>query len=75
MPGGFLRASFVAGALREISVGVGRGNFLFYRGGVGVLPCASEPRFRGGLHVPIEDLVAKLVAAPPQVFLTCIVPL
>jgi hypothetical protein len=52
------RASFVAGALREISIGLCRGNFLLYRGSIGVLARASGSHFRAGLHVPTDDLVA-----------------
>jgi hypothetical protein len=36
-PDAVSKASFVAGALGEIRVGVGRGNFLLYCGSVGVL--------------------------------------
>jgi hypothetical protein len=42
-PGGVSRSSFVAGALRELSVGLCRGNFLAYRaslGGVSPAPAA-----------------------------------
>jgi hypothetical protein len=36
-PGGFTRASFVAGALREICVGLCRGNFFMYRACFGMI--------------------------------------
>jgi hypothetical protein len=36
-PGGVTRASFVSGALRELSVGLCRGNFSSYRAFVGML--------------------------------------
>jgi hypothetical protein len=57
-PGGVSRASFVAGALREICIGLCRGNFLLYRRSIGRLARASGSHFRAGLHVPTDDLVA-----------------
>jgi hypothetical protein len=40
-PGGVTRVSFVAGALREISVGLCRGNFLVYRAYLGMFAKSS----------------------------------
>jgi hypothetical protein len=62
-PGGVSGISFVTGALREMSVGLCRGNFLIYRGSVGVLAPASGSRvgFRTGLLVPKSS---KLLANP-----------
>jgi hypothetical protein len=57
-PGRVSRACFVEGALREISIGLCRGNFLLYRGSIGVLARASGSHFLAGLHVPTDDLVA-----------------
>jgi hypothetical protein len=57
-PGGVLPASFVAGALRELSVGLIRGNFLLYCASVGMLAGSSESSFRAGSSVPThEDVV------------------
>jgi hypothetical protein len=47
-PGGFSRTSLVAGTLRLLSAGVCRGNFLFYRGSVGVLARVSGSHFCAG---------------------------
>jgi hypothetical protein len=54
-PGGVSRASFVAGALRELSVGLIWGNFLLYRASVGMLARSSGSSFRAGLSVPNDE--------------------
>jgi hypothetical protein len=54
-PGGITRASFVQGALRELSVGLWRGNFLAYRASVGMLARWSGASFRAGLSVPMSE--------------------
>jgi hypothetical protein len=47
-PGGVTRASFVAGALREISVGPYRGNFFMFRACLGMFSgCLCSPVGRG----------------------------
>jgi hypothetical protein len=56
-PGGVSRASFVGGALRELSVGLIRGNFLLYRASVGMLAKSSGNSFRAGLSVPSDEHV------------------
>jgi hypothetical protein len=56
-PGGVSRASFVAGALRELSVGLIRGNFSLYRASVGMLARSSISSFRAGLSVPTDEHV------------------
>jgi hypothetical protein len=56
-PGGVTRASFVAGALRELSVGLCRGNFLLYRASVGMLARSGGASFRAGLSVPTDECV------------------
>jgi hypothetical protein len=53
--GGVSRSSFVAGALRELSIGLCRGNFLSYRASVGVLARASGASFRAGMCVPTDE--------------------
>jgi hypothetical protein len=55
-PGGVLRASVVAGALRELSVGLIRGNFLLYRAYVGMLARSSGSSFWAGLSMPTGEL-------------------
>jgi hypothetical protein len=55
--GGVSRASFVAGALRELSVGLIRGNFLLYRASIGMLARSSGSSFRAGLSVPTDKHV------------------
>jgi hypothetical protein len=52
-PGGVMRASFVAGALREISVGLCRGNFFMYRACLGAK--SSGTGFRAGMSVPTDE--------------------
>jgi hypothetical protein len=54
-PGGVSRSSFVAGALRELSIGLCRGNFLAYRASVGVLARASGASFRAGMCMPTDE--------------------
>jgi hypothetical protein len=49
---GVSRSSFVAGALRELSVGLCRGNFLAYRASLGALVRSSGSAFRPGLSCP-----------------------
>jgi hypothetical protein len=56
-PGGVTRASFVAGALRELSVGLCRGNYFMYRASVGVLARTSGSSYRAGLVVPTDECV------------------
>jgi hypothetical protein len=56
-PGGVSRSSFVAGALRELSVGLCRGNFLAYRASLGVLARSSGSSFRPGLSLPTDGHV------------------
>jgi hypothetical protein len=56
-PGGVARASFVAGALREISVGLVRGNFFCYQASAGMLARSSGASFRPGLAVPTDACV------------------
>jgi hypothetical protein len=46
--GGVSRASFVDGALRELSVGLVRGNYFLYRASVGMLARSSGACFRPG---------------------------
>jgi hypothetical protein len=54
-PGGVSRASFVAGAMRELSVGLIRGNLLLYRASVGMFAKSSESSLRVGLSVPTDE--------------------
>jgi hypothetical protein len=56
-PGGVTRASFVNGALRELSVGLCRGNFFAYRASVGMLARCSGASFRAGMRVPTDECV------------------
>jgi hypothetical protein len=53
-PGGVTQASFENGALRKLSVGLCRGNFLPYRASVGMLARSSGDSFRAGLSVPTD---------------------
>jgi hypothetical protein len=50
----FSRASFVAGALREISVGLNWGDLFCYRASAGMLARSSGASFRPGLAVPTD---------------------
>jgi hypothetical protein len=54
-PGGVTRAQFVHGALRELSVGLCRGNFLAYRASVGKLARSSGASCQAGLSVPTDE--------------------
>jgi hypothetical protein len=54
-PGWVTRVSFVAGALREISVGLCRGNFFMYRACLGMIAKASGTGFRAGMRVPTDE--------------------
>jgi hypothetical protein len=54
-PGGVTRASFVQGDLRELSLGLCRGNFLAYRASVGMMARSSGTSFRAGLSVPKDE--------------------
>jgi hypothetical protein len=56
-PGSVSRASFVAGALQELSVGSIRGNFLLYGASVGMLARCSGSSFLSGLSVPTDEHV------------------
>jgi hypothetical protein len=58
-PGGVSRASFVDGALRELSVGLVRGNYFLYRASVGMFARSSGACFRRGLARPTDDCCAE----------------
>jgi hypothetical protein len=47
-PGGISRASFVEGALRELSIGLAKGNYFLYLASVGMLARSSGACFRPG---------------------------
>jgi hypothetical protein len=51
-PGVVTRASFVNGALRELSVGLCRGNFFAYRASR-----SSGDSFQAGMRVPTDERV------------------
>jgi hypothetical protein len=53
-PDGVTRASFVAGALREVSVGLCRGNFFMHHACLGMFAKSSVTGFRAGLRVPTD---------------------
>jgi hypothetical protein len=55
--GGVWRSSFVAGALRELSIALGRGNFMVYRASLGVLARSSASSFRPGLSLPTDGQI------------------
>jgi hypothetical protein len=57
--GGVSRASFVSGALRELSVGLVSGNFWMYPALAGMLARASGSSFRPGLSQPSDDCVME----------------
>jgi hypothetical protein len=54
-PDGVTRASFVANALREICVGLCRGNFFMYRACLGMFAKSSGTGFRAGMSVPKDE--------------------
>jgi hypothetical protein len=54
-PGGVTRASFMHGALRELSVGLCTGNFLAYQASAGTLARSSGASFRACLSVPTNE--------------------
>jgi hypothetical protein len=56
-PGGVSQASYVACALRELSVGSIWGNFLLYGASVGMLARSSGSSLRAGLSVPTDEHV------------------
>jgi hypothetical protein len=56
-PGGVSRSSFMAGALRELSVGLCRSNFMAHRASLDVLARSSGSAFRPGLSVPTDSHV------------------
>jgi hypothetical protein len=56
-PGCVLRALFVADALRELSVGLIRGNFLLYGASVGMLARCSGSSLLSGLSLPTDEHV------------------
>jgi hypothetical protein len=56
-PRGVSRASFVAGALRELSVGLIQGDFMLYGVSVGMLARSSGSSFRAGLSMPTDEHV------------------
>jgi hypothetical protein len=56
-PGVVTQASFVNGALRELHVGLCRGNFFAYRASVGMLARSSGASFGAGMRVPTDECV------------------
>jgi hypothetical protein len=66
--GGVTRASFVAGALRKISVGLCRGNFFMYRVCLGMLAKSSGTGFRAGMRVPTVNMGCCRVPAWGDLF-------
>jgi hypothetical protein len=56
-PGGVTWASFVNGALRELSVGLCSGNFFMYCASVGMLARCSGASFWAGMRVPTDECV------------------
>jgi hypothetical protein len=58
-PVGVTRASFVNGALRELSVGLCRGNFLSYQASVGMFARSSGASLRAGLSVPTNECMKE----------------
>jgi hypothetical protein len=45
----------LAGALRELSVGLCRGNFFMYRACLGMLVKSSGTGFQAGMRVPTDE--------------------
>jgi hypothetical protein len=58
-PGGISRASFVDGALRELSVGLVKSNYFLHRASVGMLARPSGACFRPGQARPTDDCCAE----------------
>jgi hypothetical protein len=56
-PGGITRASFVAGTLRELSVGLCRGTFVMYRASGGMFVQVDGRGFGAGLAVPTDEAI------------------
>jgi hypothetical protein len=56
-PDGILQASFVAGALGELSLGLFVGIFFMHCASVGMLARVSGTGFRSRTDVPADDLV------------------
>jgi hypothetical protein len=56
-PGSAKRAAFVNCYLRELRVGLCRGNFLCYPASVGMLARSRGASFRAGLSVPTDERV------------------
>jgi hypothetical protein len=54
-PGGVTRAPFVAGAMREIGIGLCRGNFFVYRACLGMFAKSNGTGFRAGISVPTDE--------------------
>jgi hypothetical protein len=54
-PGGVDRASFVAGALRELGIGLCRGKCFMYRARLGMALKSSGTGFRAGMRVPTVE--------------------
>jgi hypothetical protein len=53
--GGIGRASFVAGALRDLSIGLCRGIFFMYRACLCMLAKSSGTGFRADMRVPTDE--------------------
>jgi hypothetical protein len=58
--GGVTRVSFVACTLRDLSVGLCRGNFLMYRAVGGMVALVSGRGFQAGLAVPTNEAIEWL---------------
>jgi hypothetical protein len=54
--GAMKKSSFVTNALRQLSVGLCRGNGVMYRRGLGILATASGRAFRPGMDTPTADV-------------------
>jgi hypothetical protein len=57
--GGASQDSFVSGALRELSIGLVRGNFWLCRASAGMLARDSGSTFRPSLSQPTDDCVVE----------------